>query len=1115
MRFEVLGPLRITSDAEMTLDRLSHRRLLAILLFEAARPLDTDQLIDRHWGEEPPATAKAALQTHISQLRKTLGEGLIGTSGSGYQLDLRGHHLDRQLFEALASAAHTALNGSAWDEVILNADHALALWRGTPFEELQDDDFARSEIVRLEEQRLEMIEMRAEALLALGRNEEALPDLERFVLDHPLRERLWEHLMVARARLGRVTEAVQAYRQLRDLLAEMGLEPSPALRQLEERILREDPVLVPSRVRHNLPISLNTFLGRERDRMELASLMDAQRLVTLTGVGGSGKTRLAVEIARERMARYPEGVWMVDLAPLSDPALVASAVAVAIGLRAELASAHDAIVEALRHRETLVVLDNCEHLLDGAAAMARSLLSAGPGVSVVATSREQLGVTGEAVYAVSPLDVPYADHADAAQLRTYASVQLFADRATLSANRFALTADNAAAVASICRRLDGLPLAIELAAARMGSLSPLHVAARLEEGLGLVAGNGRDLPPRQRAVEATIDWSHRLLTPAEQTLFARLSVFTGGLATTSAEEICAGGSVRSADVVQLLSRLVDKSLVVSVEGSAGPARHRLLETLREYAGARLEETEDGVAIRRRHRDHFLRQARALVDDNSAETLTTLKPEADNLETALDWSLNQSHGPEAADLATALGMHWLHLGHAQRAISHLTRTLERSGTRHDPQHEAMIRSCLARARFAAGEEDAALAEAGRALELLATARPSPMKAQALIVHSRYQLLVVHQDPRPATESALEAVEVARAIDDRHVEISALVMLGQAEAWTGRADEGIAHTREALAIADELDDPGTILRVYESLLFIVMLHGEARRREPRRLVDEILSRFSGPGGRWDEFMNWDWIGYAFIQSGDWDRAEGVLERFTDRYLDVYEQVQLLHLRGSLRWMQGRLDDASADLAEFRRIRPVHRWYHDLLPLEAEVAADAGRLEQVRATATEYLAVEVHSSEEAMKAAVLRPLVAAEVEAALRSSGAKQDDHVRRASEALARIRDLIRRYPPLASGSVQYETAHTQLLLAEAELSRVTRPEPRLWRAVIDNAAYVYWRLYAQWRLAEALLTAGPRGDAARELRNARQEAERLGADRILGHLRALGGRTTLAEFSDAP
>lgn len=1102
MRFEVLGPLRITADAEVTPDRSSHRRLLAILLFEASRPLDSDQLIDRHWGEEPPATAKAALQTYISQLRKSLGDGLIGTSGSGYQLDLRGHHLDRQLFEALASAAHTALDGTSWDEVVHNADRALELWRGTPFDELQDDEFARSEIVRLEEQRLELIEMRAEALLALGRNEEVLPDLERFVLDHPLRERLWEHLMVARARLGRVTEAIQAYQHLRSLLSEMGLEPSPALRDLEERILREDPVLVPGRVRHNLPRSLTTFVGRHLERTELDSLMDAQRLVTLTGVGGSGKTRLAVEIARERLPRYPEGVWMVDLAPLSDPDLVTSAVAVAIGLRAELESAHDAIVDALRHRRTLIVLDNCEHLLEGAATMAGSLLAAGPGVNVIATSREQLGVTGEAVYAVSPLDVPQEEQADAEELHSYASVQLFADRARLSANRFALTEGNAGAVAAICRRLDGLPLAIELAAARMRSLSPAHVADRLDEGLGLVSGAGRGVPPRQRAVEATIDWSYRLLAPAEQALFARLSVFAGGFATSSVEEICAGGSVTSADVVQLLSRLVDKSLVVPLERADGSARHRLLETLREYAAARLRESGDAVAVRRSHRDHFHRLARMLIDGDRAVALARLKPEPDNLETALDWSLEQGDAPEAADLATALAIYWLNLGHAQRATGRLTRTLEEQRTRHDSEHEALMRSWLASARFLAGEEDGALGEARRALALLDAAVPSATRVRALIAFSRYLMLVVHEDPRPAVDSAREAVEVARAIGDRHAEIVALSMLGEAEAWTGAADGGIARAREALTIADELEDPAIVLGVYASLLFITNLHGEARREEPRRLIDEVLSRFADDRGHLEEFLISDWVGYTYLQTGEWDRAEDFLEGATRQHLDVYQRVGVHHLRGSLRWMQGRLDEADADLGDFRRIKPVHRWYHDLLPLEAEVAADAGRLEQVRTTAAEYLAVEVHSSEEAMKAAVLRPLVAAEVDAALRSSGDEREDHGRRAGEAVARMRELIRLHPPLASGSVQYETAQTQLLLAEGELSRVSEPEPSRWRAVIDQATYAYWRLYARWRLAEALFQVGERDEGIDELRQARDAARAMGAERILSNLDAL-------------
>ena len=1105
MRFAVLGPLRVFTRSDVALNRPSHRRLLSILLLEPGRPLETDVIIDRFWAEEPPDTARAALQTYVSQVRKLLGNTVITTTVSGYQVDLRGHHLDRQLFDAMASATQTAVETGAWEEVIQNADQALELWRGPPYEEIRDDEFARPEIVRLEEQRLELIELRAEALLALGRNEEALPGLEGLVLDHPLRERLWEHLMVARARLGRVTEAVQAYQQVRELLAEMGLEPSPVLRDLEERILREDPVLVPGRVRHNLPTSLTTFIGRKRERAELGSLMDEQRLVTVAGVGGSGKTRLSAEVTRERLARYPDGVWMVDLAPLSEQTLVTSAVAVAIGLRAETASAGDAITDALRHRQTLVVLDNCEHLVEAAAAVATVLLASGPGVSVLATSREQLGVPGEAIYPISPLDVPPEDQADATQLRGFASVALFTDRAALSSNGFSLTDDNAVAVASICRRLDGLPLAIELAAARMRSLSAADVADRLAARLGLVTGNGRGLPSRQQAMEATIEWSHRLLTDAEQTLFARLSVFTGGFTASSAEEVCAGDGVSPTDVVQLLSRLVDKSLVVPLERADGAVRHRFLETVREYAGTRLQGSGDAVDVRRRHRDHFHRLARELIDGNRAAAVAQLQPEADNLEAALDWSLEQGHAPEAADLAAALATHWLHLGHSQPAIGHLARTLDEMHNRLDPEHEVLLRIRLAGARFGAGEEDEALAEAARARELLADAKPSVMKVRALMSHATYLALAVHQDPRPALEAAVEALEVARATDDRRAEAAAIRKVGWAEAWTGDADRGIAHAREALAIAEELDDPAAIGEAYDSYMEVLWLHGDARRREPRRLVEEILSRFGGPEGHWIELLSAGWVIYTFMQSGEWDRAEDVLQRVAGQELVAYEQIGFHHARGSLRWMQGRLDDAAADVAALRRLRPMHRWNHDILPLEAEVAADVGRLDQVRATAAEYLAARVHASEESMKAAVLRPLVAAEVDAALMASGPDREDHARRATDAVTQMRSIIERYPPLASGSVQYETPATNLLIAEAELSRLSAPDPDAWRGVNDRADLAYWRLYAGWRLADALLETGRRDEGIRELRHARDVASIIGAERITGALDALAQR----------
>lgn len=1079
--------------------------MLSLLLLEAGRPLDADLLIDRFWGEEPPATARAALQTHISQLRQRLGEGIIATSGSEYHLDLRGHHLDSQLFEALASASRTALRGAVWEEVASNAQRALSLWRGPAFVELQDDDFAAPEIARLEELRLGLIEMRAESLLALGRTEEALPDLEQFTVANPLRERLWEHLMVARARLGRVTESLEAYHEVRAILDELGLEPAPRLRKLEERILQEDPVLVPPRIRNNLPLQLTSFVGRDVERTELSSSLAANRLVTLTGVGGSGKTRLALEVARACLDEYPDGVWLVDLASLTDPRLVPNAVALALGLREDQGSAVAALRKRLRHQTSLIVLDNCEHLREAVASVVSVVLQAGPGVRLLATSRERLGVAGEAVFAVPPLSVPEPSRIPE-ELLSHGAVKLFIERAALAARDFAMTTHNALAVSSICARLEGLPLAIELAAARMGSLAPDVVARRLDEGLGILAGSHAALP-RHETLEATIDWSHRLLTAQERTVFARLSVFAGTFELEAAEEVCSGDGIEASTIPDLLSRLVDKSLVARRQPSAEQPGYRLLDVLRQYAAGRLDETGAVDVIRRRHRDRCLRIAVGLRDGGDrAGWLERLRREHDDMEAALEWSRQAHEAQEAATIATAVGQYWLHHGHPRRAVAQLRATLEMPSLERAPEIEADLRVSLSNGLHQTGDDDAALAEAELARDLLADAAPSVVQANALAACASLYLLVVHQDPRRSIDPARHALAAARGVGDREAEMRALTLLGHATAWTGAPHEGIAHKREALAIALEIGDAAMVLDAYASFFDVLYLHPELRRDGPRRLAEEILSTFDENDARWTEHIPWKYLGYAFLQSGEWERAEDAIKRAERRQVEGYGRMWFHHMHGSLRWMQGRLDEARDDLKAFRRLDPAPRWYHDLFSLAADVAADGGHLDDARASASEYLGVEVHPSEESMKAGVLRPLIRAEVDAALLTTGQEREEHAMRARQVLHQMRHIVARYPSPTGGSLQFETADTNVVLAEGEVSRVTGPDPSCWRIAMARAAWVYWRVYARWRLAESLLETGQREDGTRELRDAFSEASALGAGLVRNELASLARRS---------
>jgi len=1107
VRFTVLGELRVIARSEIILSRPAHRRLLSLLLLEADRGVETDVLIDRFWGEEPPETAKAALQTYVSQLRRLLGERMIVTLDSRYRLDLRGHHLDSQVFVALGSAARTALSAGAWQEVLIHAERALALWRGPPFEELQADEFALPEIARLEELRIALVEMRAEALLTLVRTEDALPDLVRFVIEYPLRERLREHLMVARARLGRVSEALETYQDLRRTLGEMGLEPAPALRELEERILQEDPVLVPSRVRNNLPQRLTNFIGRSVELDQVQEALGASRMVTLTGVGGTGKTRLAIEVAQRVLTEHPDGVYLVSFAALSDPGLVATDVAEVMGLRVERASAEDALRESLRNRRVLLVLDNCEHLLAACARLSEVLLQSGPGVSVFATSREALGVPGELTYAVPPLATPPLDDSSGAKIGEFDAMRLFADRAALVSRGFALSEDNIGPVANICRDLDGLPLAIELAAARVRSMTPEEIAARLSDRFALLQEGSRTAPPRHQTLYAVIDWGYRLLSDDERTLFDRLSFFAGGCTLEAAEAICSGDGLDRGDILQLLSHLVDKSLVGLQLTAAGAARYLLLETLRQFGHDRLGETE-AASVERRHRDWFVRlaeRANASIDGpNQMAWLDRIHADRDNMAAALQSSLRSGDDRRAASLSEAIGWYRMHQGHYRQAIDHMRIALDHLEPNGDVEHEAALRVRLAGTMYKAGDQTA-IGEAKRARTLLADSPPSATKVRALTEFATMHLRIDQADPTQSVHAAREAVAAAAAINDRFAESHALRELGVALAWAGEIDEGVARLQQALAVARETGNPQAVLGVYMRL-YITLLDFGRRNDEADALADEAIAWLDAGGERWAQSASLlMWFSMGFVRSGRWARAEEALERSARHRPEGADLLSFLALRLLLHWMQGRLDEAEADLAALHAANPIPRYFRMLFPTEAGLLADQGRLEDVRRIAMAHLAVEVGPIEESTKSGSLHALARAEIDAALEADEPQREDHVRRAQDATTTMRDLIARFPPTTLAGFQLERADTYLLLSEAELTRVSDPRPDLWRALLDRPWYEYWRLYSRCRLGESLLAAQQPDEGVRELRRARERATELGAEILRDEIDAVARR----------
>ena len=431
---------------------------------------------------------------------------------------------------------------------------------------------------------------------------------------------------------------------------------------------------------HNLPLQLTSFVGRERELVAVRAALSTARLVTLTGPGGTGKTRLALQAAADALDAYPEGVWLVELAALADPALVPQAVAAAVGVREEPGRPLPAtLTEALRPKRLLLVLDNCEHLLDAGARLADALLRTCPQVTILATSREALGIAGEATWRVPSLSLPDAQRPQPPEALTqYAAVRLFVDRAVAVLPTFRVTNQTAPAVAQICARLDGIPLALELAAARVRVLPPEHLLARLEDRFRLLTGGSRTALARHQTLQGAVDWSYGLLSDEEQTLFRRLAAFAGGWTLEAAEAVCAGGRIGAPEVLELLTRLVDKSLVAVEEQADGTARYRLLETLRQYGRQKLTAGGETDGVQQAHAAHYVAMLAARHEGRDLATwVPRWEREHANLRAALDWW--EACG-DAQVLLQALGkwQHWQYNGHLGEGRQRVARALAAPG-----------------------------------------------------------------------------------------------------------------------------------------------------------------------------------------------------------------------------------------------------------------------------------------------------------------------------------------------------------------------------------------------------------------------------------------------------
>ncbi len=670
MWFSVLGPLEVRDgDALVPLGGSRQRAVLALLLLAAPRLVPGDRVITEIWGVDPPDGARDSLYTYVSNLRGAIERDRIVRADGGYRLVLRDDDaIDAARFESQLVEARRAMGADA-DRAVVLVTRAMALWRGQPYQGL-DLPSAAPESARLTEIRLRGLEDRAEAELRAGRVPE-VGEVQMLTVEQPYRERFWELLARALYRAGRQAEALAALAQLRRTLADdLGIEPAAAIARLEERILVQDPTLDATGPGPgtNVPVPLSSFVGRTAELEALESRVVHDRLVTLAGSGGAGKTRLAIELCGRLAGGFADGVWLADLARLPGPDGVAEAVAAAVGV-AGLPSADASLVDWARSRRALLVLDNCEHVIGPVAEVASRLLSTSPGLRVLATSRRPLDVPGEVVVALEGLGTALAGEPPGE------AEQLFCARATAVRPDFVLDGENGAAVTEVCRHLDGLPLAIELAAARCDALSPQEIAGHLADRFRLLR-----TPHPQRDVHASLraslDWSLDLLTPDQRRAFDLLGVFDGPFTAESAAAVL---QVPPLEVTELLRGLVDASLLSAQPGPV--SSYRMLETVRLFARRRLRGGNDEPEAVRRHDTHLLEICRHLRDDvfgrGRIAARDTVEAERADHEAAFDRWLVTGHHEEALEMASVLGHVWLFSGALRAGLDRLERVLAAS------------------------------------------------------------------------------------------------------------------------------------------------------------------------------------------------------------------------------------------------------------------------------------------------------------------------------------------------------------------------------------------------------------------------------------------------------
>jgi predicted ATPase/DNA-binding SARP family transcriptional activator/DNA-binding CsgD family transcriptional regulator len=895
LRVWLLGGFRVSVGSRtITQDAWRLKKAAALVKLLALTPghrLHREQIMDILWPDSGRRAASNNLRKTLHGARKVLDpdavsrylvsedESLVLCPGGNLWVDM-------EAFEEAAAAARREQSPAAYRV-------AIELYAGDLLPQDRYEEWAENRREELRQSHLALLIELARLYEERGEYGPAVGELRRVIAQDPTFEEAHVGLMRLYALVGRKGEALSQYERLREILSkQLGTKPGTATRNLHEDVVTgrfpttsahpADPSRegVSDPTKHNLPAPRDSFVGRERELREVKRELAMTRLLTLTGAGGSGKTRLALEVGRDLVGAYADAVWLTELAGISDGELVPQAVAEALRVQEQPDRLlTETLVESLRNKSMLLMVDNCEHLVDAAARLTEALLDGCPRLRILATSREALGVVGESLWPVPALSVPDSQHLPTvAELEGYEAARLFVERASDRRPGFALEPANAAAVAEVCRRLDGIPLAIELAAARVGTMSVEQIAERLGDSLRLLTGGSRTTVARQRTLRGALDWSHELLIRGEQILFGRLSVFAGGWTLEAAEAVAAGGGIGKGDILELLSGLVDKSLVVAEASRDGRVRYRLLEPVRQYAQEKLEESGEAEAVRRRHARFFLVLAeeaeQKFFGPEHATWLDRLEVEHDNMRGALSWTLRGEDPSLGLRLATAIWKFWATRGYFDEAARWLQEALAKDRTDVQPAVRAGVLlglGCILRRqsdfeRARANLEEALglyeeLEDRGRvakALEELAWVesyrgdheRATPIFEQSLAVaRESGNRMVVPLTLLGLAQTALERGDHKRAVrlleealvlfrEQRNVEGVSVVLgaMGYAELVLGNHERATALYQEALALGREVGNKRYIAIDLSYLGIVATLRGDPNRA--KALLKEAL-------------------------------------------------------------------------------------------------------------------------------------------------------------------------------------------------------------------------------------------------------------------------------------